>query len=210
MRHLAALLVTTLALGAAGARQDRGRDGRWVMVGLPIAYVFRGDSVGMVMYPPQAPLMTYRVRGDSIETEVAGARRMQAYSIRGDTLHLALGANSVAYGRVGIATASAPLVRGTWHALEKTGIQVLTFRADGQLVPEVEAPVQMRIRGDTLQTFVGTQSLGAILQRSGDTITLRPQPGVKSPPGPQERKMVRRPWGCFGLAEVDHSAVECR
>jgi len=211
MKHATALVATIIALGAANrVVQDRATDGRWVMLGVPIAYVFSGDSVEMVMYPPQAPLMTYHVKRDSIETDAAGNRRVQAFSVRGDTLRLTFGNRVVVYRRIGAKVAASRRLEGTWHSVDGNGISVLTFRSDGQLVLEVEAPTQMRLHGDTLDTTAGGQSLRSVLQRSGDTITILPFAGDKLPAGVAPQKIVRRPWSCFGMAELDLSAMECR
>lgn len=211
MKYSGALLVGVLALGASSAaRQGRSTDGRWTLLGLPISYVFSGDSVAMVMYPPQAPLMTYRVRGDSIETEASGSRRAQAFSIRGDTLRLVSGMSVAVYRRVSSLTASKPGLTGTWHSTDGRGGSVLTFRSDGQLVPEVEAPTQMHLHGDTLDVTAGGQALQMVLQRMGDTISLSPLAGVALPAGSQPQRIVRRPWSCFGMTDIDRSAAECR
>jgi hypothetical protein len=211
MKHTTALVAAMILLGAAnGALQGRRTDGRWVMLGVPIAYVFSGDSVEMVMYPPQAPLMTYKVRRDSIETNAAGNRRVQAFSVRGDTLRLTFGDRVVVYRRLGVAGAAKPGLKGTWHSVDGSGVSVLTFRSDGQLILEIEAPTQMRLHGDTLDTTAGGESLRSVLLRTGDTITISPFAGDKLPAGATSQKIVRRPWSCFGMAELDLSAVECR
>ncbi|MDQ2664683.1 MAG: hypothetical protein M3Z05_01620 [Gemmatimonadota bacterium] len=210
LKNLASLLTTTLLLTAATGTQERHTNGRWVMLGVPISYVFSGDSVEMVMYPPQAPLMTYRVRRDSIETDAAGNRRVQAFSVLGDTLRLSFGNRVVVYRRVGANGAAVRALTGTWHSVDGRGVSVLTFRSDGQLVLEIEAPAQMRLHGDTLDTMAGGQSLRSILQRTGDTLTILPFSGDVLPAGAMPQKIVRRPWSCFGIAELDRSATECR
>jgi hypothetical protein len=210
LKNTAAIFTTALVLVAATAAQERRTDGRWVMLGVPIAYVFSGDSVEMVMYPPQAPLMTYKVRRDSIQTDAAGTRRVQAFSVRGDTLRLAFGDRVVVYRRISASGTTKPGLKGTWHSVDGNGVSVLTFRSDGQLVLEIEAPTQMRLHGDTLDTTAGGQSLRSVLQRAGDTITIMPFSGDKLPAGAEPQKIVRRPWSCFGIAEMDLSAVECR
>ncbi|MDB4914977.1 MAG: hypothetical protein JWM95_2621 [Gemmatimonadetes bacterium] len=197
-------------LGASGISQKRATDGRWVMVGVPIAYVFSGDSVEMVMYPPQAPAMSYRVKRDTIETDAAGTHQRQAFVVRGDTLRLTFGERVVVYHRITGPVAASRGLKGTWHSVDGNGISVLTFRSDGQLVLEVEAPTQMRLHGDTLDTSAGGQSLRSVLQRAGDTITISPFTGDKLPAGATPQKIVRRPWSCFGLAELDRKASECR
>ena len=211
MRQFGAMVAMVLVLGIAGsASQGRPTDGRWVMVGVPIAYVFSGDSVSMVMYPPQAPLMTYHVRDDSVETGAAGSRRVQAFSIRGDTLRLSAGTKVAAYRRMGSPVAMGSRLLGTWHSVDGNPVSVLTFRADDQLIPEVQAPTQMRLHGDTLESIAGGQSYRVVLHRMADTITLVPSAGIALPTGSQAQRIVRRPWGCFGMPDVDRAAVECR
>ena len=211
MNHTTALAATMLALGAAAlTRQNRGTDGRWVMLGAPIAYVFSGDSVEIVMYPPQAPPMSYRVRRDTIETSAADAHTTQAFSIRGDTLHLAFGNRVIAYHRLAAAPMPGEGLTGTWQSIDGNGVSILTFRSDGQLVLEIEAPARMRLHGDTLDTMAGGQTLRSILQRAGDSITIRPVSGDKPPAVSRSQVIVRRPWSCFGLAALDRTAIECR
>ncbi|CAN5484417.1 hypothetical protein BH09GEM1_BH09GEM1_10370 [soil metagenome] len=112
-----------------------------------ISYVFSGDSVGMLMYPPQAPVMKYRVRGDSVETQAPERRTVSSFSIRRDTLVIRQASRVVRYVRmVGARAGAERVLTGTWRTLDTGARSVVTFRSDGQLVPEVGAPMQVRER----------------------------------------------------------------
>lgn len=211
MKRSAFIVTATFLLGAAAwVPQSHGRDGRWVLLGLPISYVFRGDSVEMLTYPPQAPAMMYRVRGDSVETQAQGQRSVSSFSIRHDTLVIRQASRVVRYVRFGARSGAERALTGTWRTVDSGPRSVVTFRSDGQLMPEVGAPMQVRLRGDTMEVSSGTQSLRTVLVRTGDTITISPPAGDKAPVGAKPQTIVRRAWGCFGIPALDRSAKECR
>lgn len=180
------------------------------MLGLPMSFVFSGDSVEMLMYPAQAPPVSYRIRRDSVESRTGDVHRVQAFSIRSDTLRLAFGERIIVYRRLGSQPdARRPLV-GTWRSVDGSTLSVLTFRSDSRLVLEIGAPTQMRLHGDTLNTFIGKETLRSVLTRSGDTIIVSPLPGDTPRPGVRPQTIVRRSWACFGIKALDASAAECQ
>ena len=84
---------------------------------------------------------------------------------------------------------------------------ILTFRSDGLLITEVSGAgaMESRIHGDTLTFSLQAQSNHARLRRKGDVLTMTP-----FAKGGQERKLMLRQWGCFGIRELDRSARECQ
>jgi hypothetical protein len=220
MRHIRSVAAMTAVLSLAGRAagshaadlqsspdaQEHGVQGRWVVVGVGflVAYNFVGDSVEVLMYPPQAPAMTYRVNGDSVETESGGRRiATRAFSTHGDTLDLRSASGVTSYVRLQALPAAVIGLGGSWRALAADR-SVITFRSDGRKVIENRAPSDMRLHGDTLEMAVDGKHVSALLRRSGDTMT------IVWLAGGQPQKLVRRAWGCFGVREMDLSASECR
>ena len=153
--------------------------------------------------------MTYRVNGDSVETESGGRRSTRAFAIHGDTLDLRSARDVTSYVRLFAVPGTVSELAGSWRALAADK-GVITFRSDGRMVPEVRAPSDMHLHGDTLDIVMNGRHVNALLQRSGNTMTMM-WVGQGSPAsGGQPQKLVRRGWGCFGVREMDVSASECK
>lgn len=215
------LSLTLFAWALAFFSQGQGtpsRDGRWVMIGIPMSYTFAGDSVQVRMYPPQAPLFRYKLDNNQIELDVGGGPKVkQNYAIRGDTLELTVPdqATHMLLRRIGVSSQPAR-IDGSWilrTAMRRPGStsaefssQTMTYRSDGVFVMEVGPPAQARILGDTLEISAEGQSMRALLRFGRDTLFLTP---LTDGAGGQQ-KFVRRPLGCFGIKDLDLSARECK
>ncbi len=79
----------------------------------------------------------------------------------------------------------------------------MTLRSDRQVVLEVGFPVQATVAGDTLRLASSRgRTVSFTVRQAGDTLYV--QNATK------QRRLVRRPWGCMGVAQFDAPAAECR
>jgi hypothetical protein len=204
--------------GSLALVQSRGIQGRWGIVGLPMAYHFIGDSVEVMMPPPQASGQSYRVLADSVELSThspAPARSMAAFSVRNDTLELTSGGRTKRYHRIGASPGATPGIGGSWRLARSespgmTSPEVLTFRSDGELITEVG--IAARVHGDTIELTTQGQTVRSLVRRSGEALTVTPltaRPARGRGPAPTQA-LVPRAWGCFGFAPLDKSARECQ
>ena len=186
--------------------------GRWVFAEvktmnrsvaiLAAAYHFWQDSVELLVYPPRLEAPTsWRVRGDSVEIDDNGSRESDHFSIRGDTLELEMGRRRPTLFRRLSGTGEAGL-RGSWRTTQSSSTIVITFRSDGLLIAEMGTGPQPSLRGDTLESSVGGRSVRSVLRRKGNVLYVEVEG--------QQRQFLRRPWGCFGVKELDRAAKECQ
>jgi len=176
--------------------------GRWVFADAQVAYHFWQDSVELLVYAPRpgAPA-SWRVRGDSVEIDDNGSRQSNHFSIRGDTLELEMRAGRRTVFRRLSGTGEAG-IRGSWRATQSNRTTVLTFRSDGVLIDEMGIPPQPSLRADTLESSEGGRTVRSVLRRAGNVLYVEV--------GGQQRQLRRRPWGCFGVKELDRAAKECQ
>ena len=148
---------------------------------------------------------TYSVQAERVIIRHADGSVDSTYALRGDTL---LRAGHAVMVRVSRTMPDTSGVSGTWiplasRAAERFLEYFYTFRSDGQAVLEAAFPVHASLRGDTLELVArrGQRRLYT-LRAAGDTLRVSDAAG-------RERRLVRRPWGCFGIATFDGPAVEC-
>ena len=181
-------------------------EGRWVAENTPVVYQFWPDSVEVLMYPPQAPAPpTWRRDGDTVIVSDAARVRKHGFSFRSDSLVIDwLPGPRRALSRVEPQHLTGLL--GTWRMSNAREINVVTFRSDGALVAEVGVMPRYRRRADTVFVTFGQATARQLFRRVGNKIE------VSNPdsPGSQRLMLVRRPWGCFGIKNIDRDARECR
>jgi hypothetical protein len=177
------------------------------MVNAAAGYHFWNDSVESVMYPLQAPPPSkYRIAGDTMLLVDGDRVSRHHFVLRGDTLRLSWPGAAPADPMIRIPGTAVNGLVGSWRGRSTNLITVLTFRSDSAMVMEVGAPWPTR-RGDTLvvRTENGRDfrtvfyfANGRLNARNLDDRRVRTM------------AFVRRPWGCFGIKELDKGAAECR
>ena len=208
------VVLSCMLLGCAKPAAEPGAapagsipDGRWTVLRVPMSYHFWKDSLEVVMYPPQAPPPpAYQVRGDTIHIAGTPTGTSHAYAIRGDTLHFQWPAGTRLQPMVRIAGDPANGLRGSWRLHSARMLFIFTFRSDSAFVMEVGVPQWPRRSGDTV--FFPTERTPArmIFHQANGRLYGR-NPDVRRN---RTTTFVRRPWGCFGVGELDKSASECR
>ena len=181
----------------------------WSVVGFPMAYHVWRDSIDIVMYPPQAPPPTqrWRVAGNTIEMSDGKRMDRMEFAIRGDVLETRAEGMTRQWRRLSQSSAPQTVV-GTWENRQPQITTILTFRSDSLVVMEVGAPrsANPTLRGDLLELSNSQVRMTSKLRRARDTVYVEPQGERRGTPF----KLVRRPWGCFGIKELDGAARECR
>jgi hypothetical protein len=181
--------------------------GRWVLLNTAVGYHFFKDSVEGVMYPPQAPPPGhFRVERDTLVLKDGTRESRHAFTLRGDTLRMGWPTLSPEYPMTRVQGIASNGLLGSWRMQTKAMITILTFRSDSAMVMEVGIPWPDR-RGDTL-VFRGErgQVSRTIFYFANGRLNARNLDDRRV----SSVALVRRPWGCFGLKELDQNAAECR
>lgn len=205
--------VTLLALGCAspGAQQpgqaaETQTTGRWTILQSPVSYHFWNDSAETVMYPPQAPAPpAFRVVGDSIRIIDASRTSARPFALRRDTLFIALSSGpQLPFAR--LASGSESGVLGTWRHRSPTSVTILTFRSDSVMVMEVGVAPWPRRSGDTLSLNIERGTMRLVFHHANGRLVARNLDDGRY----RSVTLVKRPWGCFGIGQLDGKARECR
>jgi hypothetical protein len=219
IRHATLVPVVVASLGllaAACARQvpeptssnpvESRLTGRWTLLKTPISYHFWGDSAEILMYPPQAPTPGfYRVKGDSVQITNGRNVTTHAFAIRGETLFFAVVAAGSSTRSIRIAGNAANGIQGSWRSRSPTSVTVLTFRSDSALIMEVGVPPWPQRSNDTLSVRFETRVVRTAFHHANGRLIARGLDDGQY----RSQTFVRRPWGCFGIAELDKKAKEC-
>lgn len=210
------VLATLVSLVASCAKQTSGptsagplesrTTGRWTMLNTPISYHFWNDSAEIVMYPPQAPPPgSYQVIGDSVRVTDGKSVITYSFAIRSDTLFLGFPSAGPPQPMIRIAGDGANGIRGSWRSRSPTRVTVMTFRSDDALVMEIGVAPWLERRGDTVSMRFETRTIRTVFHHANGRLVARNLDDGRY----QSQTLVRRPWGCFGIAALDKKAKEC-
>jgi hypothetical protein len=178
--------------------------GRWTMLNTAVSYHFWNDSVEAIMYPPQAPAPPkYGVAGDSIVIIDGERASRYAFALRGDTLRLSWPAGAAPHPMTRVTGGQG--LTGSWRSQARGLTTVLTFRSDSMFVMETGLQPGLR-RGDTLIINADGKEFRTLFYFANNRLNAR-SIGDR---GRRTIALVRRPWGCFGLKQLDGKAAECR
>ncbi len=177
--------------------------GHWVNVDASdfpfFAVAFTSDGhVHRLMPAPQFQA-TYRLDGENLVMRAGDGSVDTSMVARGDTIVARRGPFVRVPG-----TSSGPYFRGTWVPVTPGPMETfMTLRSDSQVVLEVGFPVEASVHADTLRlTSSRLPAASFTVRQSGDTLYTKDSAG-------KERRFVRRPWGCLGIATFDAPAKEC-
>ena len=177
------------------------------MLNTAVSYHFWNDSVESIMYPPQAPPPPkYRIVRDSILLIDGGRVSAHAFALRGDTLRMSWPTGTAAQPMTRINVGAAQGLTGSWRSRSRNLTTVLTFRSDSIFVMEIGVQPGLR-RGDTIIFDAGGGRQARTLFYFANNRLNARSIGDR---GLRTLAFVRRPWGCFGIKQLDGQAAECR